>query len=138
LPAAFKWNEALVDLDSRRKAAGKPHMLALVACARKLLLFANAVLARGSKWTIRTAQTNGCSVAVERAARIDAEAKAASAAAAAARAAVNVSSAEALIAHLKLAIEKMRREATPQQRFKIISPRSIVVDSRAGAVARDR
>ena len=40
---------------------------------------------------------------LERAARIDAEAKATSAAA-------NVSSAEALIAHLKLAIEKMRRE----------------------------
>ena len=47
---------------------------------------------------------------MERAARIDAEAKAASAEAAAARAAANVSSAEALIAHLKLAIEKMRRE----------------------------
>jgi transposase len=46
----------------------------------------------------------------EHAARIDAEAKAASAEAAAARATANVSSAEALIAHLKLAIEKMRRE----------------------------
>ena len=40
---------------------------------------------------------------VERAARIDAQAKAASATA-------NISSAEALIAHLKLVIEKMRRE----------------------------
>ena len=49
-------------------------------------------------------------LAAERAARIDAEAKAASAEAAAARAAANVSSAEALIAHLKLAIEKMRRQ----------------------------
>lgn len=49
-------------------------------------------------------------LAMERAARIDAEAKAASAEAASARAAANVSSAEALIAHLKLAIEKMRRE----------------------------
>ncbi len=49
-------------------------------------------------------------LAAEHAARIDAEAKAASAEAAAARAAANVSSAEALIAHLKLAIEKMRRE----------------------------
>ena len=49
-------------------------------------------------------------LAIERAARIDAETKAASAEAAAARAAANVSSAEALIAHLKLAIEKMRRE----------------------------
>lgn len=49
-------------------------------------------------------------LALERAARIDAQAKAARAEAAAARAAANVSSAEALIAHLKLAIEKMRRE----------------------------
>jgi len=49
-------------------------------------------------------------LALERAARIEAQAKAASAEAAAARAAANVSSAEALIAHLKLAIEKMRRE----------------------------
>ena len=49
-------------------------------------------------------------LAAERAARIDAEVKAASAEAAAARAAADVSSAEALIAHLKLAIEKMRRE----------------------------
>jgi transposase len=49
-------------------------------------------------------------LAIERAARIDAQAKAASAEAAAARAAAHVSSAEALIAHLKLAIEKMRRE----------------------------
>jgi transposase len=49
-------------------------------------------------------------LAIERAARIAAQAKAASAEAAAARAVANASSAEALIAHLKLAIEKMRRE----------------------------
>ena len=49
-------------------------------------------------------------LAAEHAARIDAEANAANAEAAAARATANVSSAEALIAHLKLAIEKMRRE----------------------------
>jgi len=49
-------------------------------------------------------------LAAERAARIDAEAKAASAKAAAARAVADISSAEALIAHLKLAIEKMRRQ----------------------------
>jgi hypothetical protein len=48
----------------------------------------------------------------ELAAAIDAQAKAASAEAAAARAAANVSSAEALIAHLKLAIEKP--QAGPQ------------------------
>jgi len=49
-------------------------------------------------------------LAAEHAARLDAEAKAANAEAVAARATANVSSAEALIAHLKLAIEKMRRE----------------------------
>ena len=49
-PAAFRWNANLVSLYSRLIAAGKPHKLALVACARKLLLFANAVLARGTPW----------------------------------------------------------------------------------------
>jgi transposase len=51
LPAAFKWNQPLVDFYGRLRAAGKPHKLALVACARKLVIFANAVLARGSEWT---------------------------------------------------------------------------------------
>jgi transposase len=49
-------------------------------------------------------------LALERAARIQSEAKAQAAIAEAARAAANVSSAEALIAHLKLAIEKLKRE----------------------------
>jgi transposase len=51
LPAAFHWNKALVDLYRRLIAAGKAHKVALVACARKLLVFANAVLARGTPWT---------------------------------------------------------------------------------------
>ena len=50
LPAAFRWNAALVRLYNRLKTAGKPHKLALVACARKLLTFANTVLARGTPW----------------------------------------------------------------------------------------
>lgn len=50
LPAAFRWNTALVDLYRRLSAANKPHNLALVACARKLLIFANTVLARGTPW----------------------------------------------------------------------------------------
>jgi transposase len=50
LPASFRWNEALKRLYLRLKAAGKPHKLALVACARKLLIFANTVLARGNPW----------------------------------------------------------------------------------------
>ncbi len=50
LPAAFQWNNALVTLYRRLIAAGKPHKVALVACARKLLIFANTVLARGTPW----------------------------------------------------------------------------------------
>jgi transposase len=55
LPAAFRWNAALVRFYNRLKAAGKPHKLALVACARKLLNFANTVLARGTPWVKATA-----------------------------------------------------------------------------------
>jgi transposase len=54
LPASFQWNEALKRLYLRIKAAGKPHKLALVACARKLLIFANTVLARGTPWVKST------------------------------------------------------------------------------------
>lgn len=50
LPAAFRWNPALVDLYKRLRAKGREHKLALVACARKLLIFANTVLARGTPW----------------------------------------------------------------------------------------
>lgn len=50
LPAAFHWNAALMTLYKRLIKAGKPHKLALVACARKLLIYANTVLARGTPW----------------------------------------------------------------------------------------
>jgi transposase len=50
LPAAFRWNAALVALYNRLRAAGKPHKLALVACARKLICYANTVIARGTPW----------------------------------------------------------------------------------------
>jgi transposase len=50
LPAAFRWNPALIDLYVRLTARGKTHKAALVACARKLLIFANAVVERGSPW----------------------------------------------------------------------------------------
>lgn len=50
LPAAFRWNPALVDIYKRLTAKGKPHKVALVACARKLLIYANTVLARGTPW----------------------------------------------------------------------------------------
>jgi len=55
LPAACRWNPPLVALYRRLITKGKAHKLALIACARKLLLFANAVVARGSPWLI-TAQ----------------------------------------------------------------------------------
>lgn len=50
LPAAFKWNKALVDLYRRMTAAGATHKKSLIACARKLIIFANTVLARGTPW----------------------------------------------------------------------------------------
>jgi transposase len=51
LPAAFRWNTQLIALYKRLTGAGKPHKLALVACARKMVIFANTVLARGTEWT---------------------------------------------------------------------------------------
>ena len=53
LPAAFRWNKALIALYQRLTAAGKAHNTALVACARKLLIYANTVVQRGSPWTER-------------------------------------------------------------------------------------
>lgn len=50
LPAAYHWNPALVALRTRLMAAGKGHKRTLVACARKLLIFANTVLARQTPW----------------------------------------------------------------------------------------
>ncbi|MFD2185146.1 IS110 family transposase [Rhodoplanes azumiensis] len=55
LPAAFRWNKALVDLYARLTARGKAHNAALVACARKLLIYANTVVQRGTPWTERPA-----------------------------------------------------------------------------------
>jgi len=48
LPAVFYWNPQLKAFYRRLLAAGKPHTLALVACARKLLIFVNTVVARGT------------------------------------------------------------------------------------------
>lgn len=50
LPASFRWNPALVALYARLTAKGKGHRLALVACARKLIIYANTVVARGIPW----------------------------------------------------------------------------------------
>lgn len=55
LPAAFRWNKALIALYQRLTAAGKVHNAALVACARKLLIYANTVVQRGTPWTEKAA-----------------------------------------------------------------------------------
>jgi transposase len=52
--AALRWNPALVALYARLTKAGKPHALAMVACARKLAIYANAVLARNAPWQTQT------------------------------------------------------------------------------------
>jgi len=51
LAAAFHWNPQLQTIYRRLIKAGKPHKVALVACARKLLIYANAVVERGTPWT---------------------------------------------------------------------------------------
>jgi transposase len=48
--AAYRWNKALVAFRQRLQAAGKSHKQAIVACARKLLIYANTVLARDTPW----------------------------------------------------------------------------------------
>jgi transposase len=50
LPAAFRWNKALMELYARLTARGKAHNAALIACARKLLIYANTVVQRGMPW----------------------------------------------------------------------------------------
>lgn len=57
LPAAFRWNKALIDLYARLTARGKAHNAALIACARKLLVYANTVVARGTPWVEKHATT---------------------------------------------------------------------------------
>jgi transposase len=55
LPAAFRWNKALIALYARLIAKGKVHKAALIACARKLLIYANTVVQRGTPWTEKAA-----------------------------------------------------------------------------------
>jgi transposase len=50
LPASMWWNTQLMAFYQRLIAAGKLHKVALVACARKLLIFVNTVVARGTAW----------------------------------------------------------------------------------------
>jgi transposase len=55
--ARLRWNPQLIALYKRLKAAGKLHKVALVACMRKLIIFANTVVARGTPWVARAATT---------------------------------------------------------------------------------
>src|SRR5436190_10150474 len=50
LPASFRWNKQLIELYRRLRAAGKSHKATLIACVRKLLIFANTVVERGTPW----------------------------------------------------------------------------------------
>ena len=50
LPASFQHNQALIDLYQRLIAKGKTHKQALIACTRKLVIYVNTVLARGTPW----------------------------------------------------------------------------------------
>jgi len=54
LPASMRWNPQLIALYKRLRAAGKEHKRALIACARKLLIFVNTVVARGTPWQSET------------------------------------------------------------------------------------
>ena len=55
LAGATRWNPVLRALYQRLITRGKAPTSAVVACARKLLVMANAVVARGTPWQNRTA-----------------------------------------------------------------------------------
>jgi transposase len=50
LPASLRHNPLLKALYWRLRDAGKIHKVALIACVRKLLIFVNTVVARGTPW----------------------------------------------------------------------------------------
>jgi transposase len=52
--AARHWNPALIALYDRLVKAGKPHAVAIIACVRKMVIYANTVLARNQPWEPRT------------------------------------------------------------------------------------
>jgi transposase len=60
-PASMHWNTSLKTFYRRLRDKGKTHKQALTACSRKLLTFVNAVVARGSQWSVQPpAKANGC------------------------------------------------------------------------------
>ncbi|MGZ3351331.1 MAG: IS110 family RNA-guided transposase [Xanthobacteraceae bacterium] len=67
LPAAFRWNKTLIAFYARLTAAGKSHKTALIACARKLLIYANTLIQRGTPWSEKNCLAfNGCYVLLGR------------------------------------------------------------------------
>ena len=56
-PAAQRWNAQLVTFYKRLRSKGYQHKYTLVACARKLLIMANAVLNRETPWNKQLTQT---------------------------------------------------------------------------------
>jgi len=52
---AFHWNPQLQTIYRRLIRNGKPHKVALIACARKLLIYVNTVVARGTPWLAQAA-----------------------------------------------------------------------------------
>ncbi len=52
---AFHWNPQLQTLYKRLLAKGKLHKVALIACARKLLIYVNTVVARKTPWVAKAA-----------------------------------------------------------------------------------
>ena len=55
MAGATRHNPVLMALHDSLKCRGKPAKSALIACARKLLVMANAVVARGTPWENRSA-----------------------------------------------------------------------------------
>ena len=52
--AARQWNPQLIALYKRLIAKGKHHNTAIIACTRKMIIFANTVLAKNRPWEVRT------------------------------------------------------------------------------------
>lgn len=51
--ACRRWNPALVELYDRLVKAGKPHGVAVIACVRKMTIYANTILAENRPWKKR-------------------------------------------------------------------------------------
>ena len=51
--ASRQWNPALIAFNERLRKAGKPYNVAIIACVRKMIIYANTVLARNTPWQSR-------------------------------------------------------------------------------------